>query len=321
MAFIERELAGASTVGITGHLRPDGDCTGSTLGLYNYIKENLPNIDVDIFLEPIENCFKFLKGSDMIHTFSTRKKKHYDVFVILDCGDIERTADFVRELIMDADKTICIDHHVTGSFFATVNHVCPEVSSASEVLYELLEADCVSKNVAECLYVGMIHDTGVFKYQSTTSRTMEIAGKFMDMGIDFTHIIDDTFFRKSYEQNVVMGIALINSKRLLGGKLIYSYMSQETLKEHGLIGRDTGGIIDQLRFTQGVEVAVFMYELPDGRIKTSLRSVWNVDVNTIANSFGGGGHLRASGFTTELPLPEIINKLESLVEAALSKED
>lgn len=316
MFSIEDELKGAKTVGITGHIRPDGDCAGSTLGLYNYIRENMPDIDVDIYLEPIEAHFNFLAGVENIRNRADRDVK-YDVFVVLDCGDTQRVADFTREYIDNAVKTICIDHHVTVTYFATVNHIRSDISSASEVLFELLDRDKISRNVAECLYTGMVHDTGVFKYQSTTCHTMEIAGFLMGKGIDFTSIIDDTFFRKTYTQNLLLGRALLDSHRLLDGKIIYSFMTADTLKEYGVAGRDTGGIIDQLRFTEGVEVAVFMYELPDKKIKTSLRSVHNIDVNHIANEFGGGGHIRAAGFTTGLKSEEIIEKLEELVKQQL----
>ncbi len=155
----------------------------------------------------------------------------------------------------------------------------------------------------------MINDTGVFKYQSTTARTMEIAGKLMNKGIDFTSIIDDTFFRKSYSQNLLLGRALLESKRLLEGRLIYSYVTLKIMGEFGATGRDTSGIIDQLRFTEGVEVAVLMYDLPDGSIKTSLRSVKNVDVNEVAGNFGGGGHMRAAGFISGMSSDEIIEKV------------
>ena len=316
MESVAGELYGASSVGITGHVRPDGDCVGSTLGLYNYIRDNMPRIKVDVFLEPVEDHFKFLTGSSEIHHKPDTDTK-YDVFFVLDCKDMERTASFTHDYIKNAGKTVCIDHHVTGAWEADVNHVRPEVSSTCQVLYELLDEDKISKNTAECIYTGIIHDTGVFKYQSVTARTMEIGGKLMSKGINFTKIIDDTFFRKSYAQNRLMGYALLESQTLNDGKLIYSYITAKTLSEFGVIGRDTGGIIDQLRFTEGVEVAMFMYDLPDGRIKASLRSVNDIDVNLIANQFGGGGHMRAAGFSTTLTADEIIKGVSELVAKQL----
>lgn len=313
MNSINEVLEGAKSVAITGHVRPDGDCAGSTLGLYNYILDNMPEMEVDIYLEPISDNFKFLTNSSHIKSCADDKDKIYDVFIVLDCGDLGRVADFAAKLIVKARKTVCIDHHVTSNHFAIVNHVFPKISSVCEVLYELLDEEKITKQVAECLYLGMIHDTGVFKYQSTTGRTMEIAGKLMEKGIDFTAIIDDTFFRKSYVQNKILGIALCESRLLLEGKLIYAYITDKILKEYNIPGRDLNGIIDQLRFTEGVEVAMFIYDLPDGMAKVSLRSVNNVDVNSIANEFDGGGHIRAAGFTAKLPCDEIVSKVASLV--------
>ena len=312
MISVDNELSGVRSVGITGHVRPDGDCIGSTLGLYNYIKENVPEISVDIYLEPIEECYKFLKNADSIKTGCTEEKK-YDVFFVLDCGDKERVASFTRKLIDNAAKTICIDHHETVTNFADINHIVPKIGSASEVLYELLDEKKITKSVAECLYVGIINDTGVFKYQATSRRTMEIGGKLMDYGINYTSIIDDTFFRRTYEQTLLVGEALLASRLLMDGKFIYSYISKAKLDELGLIGRDAGVVIDQLRFVKGVEVALFMYELPDGVIKGSLRSVDKVDVNYIANKFGGGGHIRAAGFTASQKPEQIALQIQNLI--------
>ena len=239
------------------------------------------------------------------------------IFVVLDCGDLGRVAEFVLPLIENAHKTVCIDHHMSSSGFADVNHILPKISSSCEVLFELLDEDKVSKVVAECLYLGMVHDTGVFKYQSTTKRTMEIAGSLMEKGIDFTSIIDDTFFRKSYVQNKMLGIALCESKLYLEGRLISSYLPMKILSENNIPGRDLNGVIDQLRFTNGVEVAMFIYDLPDGSKKVSLRSVNAVDVNKIANEFGGGGHIRAAGFSVKMSCEEITEKVAELVKCQL----
>lgn len=305
---IDEIIAGAVTVGITGHVRPDGDCVGSTLGLYNYIKDNYPEIKVTVYLEKFEEHFKFINGADnVVHELDTTVR--HDVFIVLDCGDLNRIANFVRHTFEAAEKTVCIDHHTCNLSFADVNHVIAGMSSTCEVLYELLDADKVGKNTAEALYTGIIHDTGVLKYRSTTKRTMEIAGNLMDMGIDYTAIIDDTFYRKTFVQNQLLGIALINSELFNNGKIISSFMPLSTMQKYGATGTDMGGIIDQLRFTEGIEIAVFLYELPDGSKKGSLRSVNNIDVNVIANCFGGGGHVRAAGFTSNLKPEEILDKI------------
>lgn len=305
---INEILDGAKNIGITGHVRPDGDCVGSTLGLYNYIKDNYPDKNVTVYLEEFEHHFNFLNGAEKVVHNEEEAVKH-DLFIVLDCGDLNRLANFVRPIFEGADKTVCIDHHTCNLSFADVNHVIAGMSSTCEVLYELLDEDKISKNQAEALYTGIIHDTGVLKYQSTTKRTMEIAGILMDKGIDYTAIIDDTFYRKTFVQNKLLGLALIDSALHNDGKIISSYMSCETLQKYGATGKDMGGTIDQLRFTEGVEVALFMYGLPDGSIKGSLRSINYIDVNAIANTFGGGGHVRAAGFTSNMKPEEILDKI------------
>lgn len=306
-------LNGVHSVGITGHVRPDGDCVGATLGLYNYLTDNYPEINATVYLEPSEKHFSYISGWSKIISRAEEGKKH-DVFIILDCGDIERTASFVRPMIAAAGKTVCIDHHVSNKAFADINHVLPEISSACEALYELLDETLISRKTAEAIYTGIIHDTGVLKYRSTTKRTMEIAGMLIDKGIDFTSIIDDTFFRKTYMQNYLLGMALMNSRLHLDGRMISSYMPYEILEKFGVPGRELGGIIDQLRFTEGVEVALFLYGLPDKSIKGSLRSVNYIDVNAVAEVYGGGGHVRAAGFTASDSEEEIIAKIISEIK-------
>lgn len=303
-------LEGVKSVGITGHVRPDGDCVGSTLGLYNYIIDNYENIDVTVYLEPFEKHFDFINGSDkVLHELLTPVE--HDLFIVLDCGDLDRTANFVRPIFEKAKKTVCIDHHMCNFAYADINHVIPDLSSTCEAIYELMDESKISKNVAEAIYTGIIHDTGVLKYPCTTKRTMEIAGNLMEKGIKYTAIIDNTFFKKTHLQNYMLGMALMKSRLHNDGLLISSYMPYEVLKEHNVPGRDLGGVIDQLRFTEGIEVALFMYGLPDGVIKGSLRSIDKIDVNAIANTFGGGGHVRAAGFNTTLCEEDIIAQVIS----------
>ena len=208
MNIIE-ELGAAKVVGITGHIRPDGDCTGSVLGLYNYLKDNAPDIDVNVYLEQPSDKLSYLNGFDAIKNVIEPDKK-FDAFIVLDCSSIDRIEPFA-DGFKNADKTICIDHHISNDSFADVNNVIPTASSACEVLYDTFDAGKVSRNTAECIYTGIIHDTGVFKYSCTSLRTMEIAGKMMQMGIDYSDIIDNSFYKKSYVQNQILGRALLES--------------------------------------------------------------------------------------------------------------
>lgn len=304
-------LDGVKKVGMTGHVRPDGDCLGSTLGLYNYIKENMPEIDVDIFLEKPGEEFGYLTNIDKIKNEPCDEK--YDVFFVIDCSSLDRIEPFMQ-CYRDAEKTVCIDHHASNVGFADEALIKPEASSASEVLYTILEPALITKEVAECIYTGIIHDTGVFKYSCTSSKTMEIAGEMMEKGIDYSSIIDNSFYTKSYIQNQMLGRALLESVLFYDGKCIFSSVSREEMNFYGLTGKDLGGIIEQLRLTDGVEVAIFMYQTGDNEYKVSMRAKNFIDVNRIAAAFGGGGHIKAAGFTANGTVHQIINRIGEMLE-------
>jgi phosphoesterase RecJ-like protein len=304
-------LKDVKSVGITGHIRPDGDCTGSVLALYNYIVENMPEIDVDLYLEQPGSEFYYLKNIDKIK--NTPEDKKYDVFFVLDCSSLDRIEPFIS-CFNNASKTVCIDHHVSNTGFTDLSKIEPQASSACEVLYGTMDADKISRNVAECIYTGIIHDTGVFKYSCTSKKTMEIAGEMMEKGIDYSDIIDNTFYKKTYVQNQILGRALLESVLFYDGKCIFTTVTMDEMEFYGVTGRELGGIVEQLRLTDGVEVAIFLYQTGEEEYKVSLRSKKKIDVAAIATQFGGGGHVRAAGYTAKGSVYQIINSIGELIE-------
>lgn len=295
MTKLDDFLEGAATVAIGGHIRPDGDCIGSCLATYNYIKSRDPEISVDLYLEPIPNIFKFLSGAgEIISDFSGDKT--YDLFIVQDCGDTERLGG-AAHFFETAAKTVCIDHHISNQSFADINYIYPEASSTSELIFELIPKERLTKEIAECIYTGIVHDTGVFQYSCTSKKTMETAGTLMELGIDYSKIIDETFYTKTYDQNRILGLALLKSQLHLNGKCISSVITEEEMREYNVLPKHLDGIVNQLRVTKDVEVAVFLYETEDRTFKVSTRSVKYVDVAKIAVKYGGGGHKRAAGFT------------------------
>ncbi len=296
-------LKDVKSVGITGHIRPDGDCTGSVLALYNYIVENMPETDVDLYLEQPGSEFYYLKNIDKIK--NTPEDKKYDVFFVLDCSSLDRIEPFIS-CFNNASKTVCIDHHVSNTGFTDLSKIEPQASSACEVLYGTMDADKISRNVAECIYTGIIHDTGVFKYSCTSKKTMEIAGEMMEKGIDYSDIIDNTFYKKTYVQNQILGRALLESVLFYDGKCIFTTVTIDEMEFYGVTGRELGGIVEQLRLTDGVEVAIFLYQTGEEEYKVSLRSKKKIDVAAIATQFGGGGHVRAAGYTAKGSVYHII---------------
>ena len=170
MTVLEQALEGTKSVAILGHVRPDGDCLGSTLGLYNYLLASYPDIQAAVYLEEASSKFAYLKGYDEIH--HDTDDREYELCICLDSSDEERLGDF-KVYLRRAKKSLCIDHHITNTRYCEINLVAADASSASEVLFEQLNPDSIDKNAAECLYTGLIHDTGVFKYSCTSARTMD----------------------------------------------------------------------------------------------------------------------------------------------------
>lgn len=313
-------VEGKEKIAISGHVKPDGDCVGSTLAVYNYIKDNYPNITTHIYLESIPHIFDFLGRSDEIYNDSGRDDV-YDLFICLDCGDEKRLGDNAG-YFKSAKNTICIDHHISNTAFADENYVVPDASSTCELVYGLLDEEKITKEIAECLYVGIVHDTGVFQYSCTSSSTMVIAGKLMDKGIDYSTIVDKTFFEKTFEQNQILGTALIKAVRHLGNKCISSIITAAEMKKYNVQPKHLEGIVAQLRSTKDVDVAIFMYETPKGDIKVSLRSNGAVDVAAVSVRFGGGGHVRAAGITiADMTAEDILQELLEDIKKAYERNN
>ncbi len=312
MERISEILGDAKTVGIAGHVRPDGDCVGSCMGLYLYLKQEYPQLEVDIYLDHPKHDFYYIEGMGDIQ-MEADESKVYDLFITSDVSSKDRIG-VALTCFEKARRTFCIDHHISNPGFADDNHVRPDISSASEVLYTLLDPKKVTRPVAEAIYTGIIHDTGVFQYSSTTPQTMEIAGKLMATGFDFSKIIDESFYEKTYIQNQVMGRVLTESILFCEGKCIAGILRKKDMEFYQITGKDLDGIVSQLRLTQGVQVAIFIYEFDTQQFKVSLRSNEKVDVSKVAVYFGGGGHARAAGCDMSGTAYDVLNNLSEQIE-------
>ncbi len=317
MKIIE-EVRDAKTIGISGHVRPDGDCIGSVMGLYLYLKKALPEAQIDVYLEKPADIFGCIKEIEQIRS-ECRKEMKYDVFVALDCN-AERLGDFYA-LYENAGKRINIDHHISNPGSGDVWVIEPQRSSTCELLYDLMEEEQIDEEAAKALYIGIIHDTGVFKYSNTSPRTLQIAAKLISFGFDFPKIIDETFYEKNYIQSQIMGRAILESIRFLDGRCIVSMIDRKTMDFYQARPHDLDGIVNQLRIVKGVECAIFMYETGSMEYKVSMRSNGKVDVAAIAVQFGGGGHVRAAGCYMNGTYHDAINNLSLHIAEQLKKED
>lgn len=312
MLMLNEILKDAVTIAIGGHIRPDGDCVGSSMGLYHYIKDNYSDKKVDVYLEEMPDKFYCLKSTEDIR-HEAPKNMQYDLFISLDCGDKERLG-FSAPLFDQAKRTYCIDHHVSNTGFAQAEYTEPDASSTCELVYQLMDDERISLAAAEALYLGIVHDTGVFQYTSAAPSTFRMAAKLLEKGVNGARLIQDTYYEKTYAQNQILGRTLLESILFMDKTCIASYITKKTMDFYGVSAKDLDGIVSQLRVTKEVEVAIFMYELETNVYKVSLRSKDKVDVSKVAQYFGGGGHKKAAGLTMAGTYYDVLNNLSGRIE-------
>jgi phosphoesterase RecJ-like protein len=306
MIDLLKECGAAARIGISGHVRPDGDCVGSCLALAGYIKKSLPETEVKVYLEKPADIFNIISGyEDIVSDYPDEDK--FDLFIVLD-SDFERTGD-AKKYIAAAARTINIDHHVSNEGCGDVNVCRPDVGSVCEVLFDLLEKDRIDCDIAKALYIGIIHDTGVFQYSNTRPETLNTAAYLIGFGFDFSKIIEETFYQKTYLQTQIMGRALMESVRFMDGRCIVGWVNRKIMDFYNVTSKDFEGIVNQLRNIKGIDCAIFMYEISLNEYKVSMRSTENVDVAKVAAYFGGGGHVRAAGCTMNGTLHDCVNNL------------
>lgn len=315
----DKELQDVRTVAIAGHVRPDGDSVGACIGLWHYIRDNFPQIQAEIWLEKPDEKFAVLDGFESIMQ-AGEERAAYDLFVSVDCAGYDRLGNAAK-YFDHALKTICVDHHVSNEGFADKNIIDADASSTSEVLCRMMDPEKISKNAAAALYTGIAHDTGVFQYSCTSPDTMRMAAMLMEKGIAGSYILEETFYKRTYRQNQILGKALLESMRILDGRGIVSVVRRKELTFFGVAPVDLDGIVSQLKMTEGVEVAIFLYETDNLEYKVSLRSKDTVDVSEVASYFGGGGHARAAGVTMKGTFHDIVNNLTLHIEHQLTEQE
>lgn len=312
------EIGNPSTIGIAGHVRPDGDCVGAVLGMYSYLSNACKDAKIKVFLEKPADMYSFLKGFDVIDaTFAYPGQ--FDVFIALDCGDVDRL-EGAGKLFLGAKKSIAIDHHVSNTGYGDVSHVEPEASSTCEILTRMFNDEYMDVEVAKALYTGIAHDTGVFRYSCAGPDTFKALSRLVKYDFDGSRITDETFYQKTYVQNQILGRSLLESILFMDGKCIASSIDRRAMGFYGADSKDLDGIVNQLQITKGVEVAIFMYETGTLEYKVSMRSNGRVNVSEIASYFGGGGHVRAAGCNMNGTFYDVLNNLSAHIEKQLKNE-
>ena len=313
---IYAEVKNANRIAISGHINPDGDCIGSSLALYFYLKKRMPDAEIVVFLEEPEAAFAHIPGADIIAS-DYNEEACFDAFIALDT-----TSDRMGKATPYFDaakKTVNIDHHISNaSGCGMVNYVEPEASATSEMVVQMIPKEYMDATIASLLYMGIAHDTGVFKYSNTTAKTLRLVAELLEYEFDFSKLLDETFYEKTFMQNRLLGRIVLDSELYYEDKVIVGQAPQALMDEFGAKKSDFSGVVEQLRVTRGVVCAVFLYQKAPGLFKVSMRSATDdVDVSKVAVAFGGGGHVRAAGVDMKGELSEIKQAILREIEKQL----
>ena len=318
---IVNEIKLSKSIILTAHINPDGDALGSLLAFYfmidDFCKKNnmekMIKIVVDDKLpkymrhfEDTELIWSYEKFSDEFK-YNFQNDEKFDLFISLDCANEERYGKAI-EIKKLSKKSINIDHHISNTEHADFNYV-EDICSTGELLYQFLEIFEIElrEKIAKYMYLGIINDTGNFRHDNVTEHTFFVCSKLIGAGVN-NHKIANIIFEVSEKKVGFIGELYKNKQINERYKFISDYLTQEKMKELSIEKDDTDGAAEMLLKIEGMELSLFVREDVDGSLKGSFRANDKYNVNKIASIFGGGGHIKAAGFKTNLSFEEILEK-------------
>ena len=318
---IVNEIKLSKSIILTAHINPDGDALGSLLAFYFMIdeyckKNNMEKMIKIVVDDKLPKYMRHFEDTGLIwdyEKFCEKFKKNFqnnekfDLFISLDCANQERY-ERAAEIKKLSKKSINIDHHVSNTEHADFNYV-EDICSTGELLYQFLKIFDIelTKKIAEYMYLGIINDTGNFRHDNVTEKTFLVCSKLIGAGVN-NHKIANIIFAVSEKQVDFIGEVYKNKKVDEKYKFVSYYLTQEKMKELGIEKDDTNSTSEMLLKIEGMEISLFVREQEDGLLKGSFRANDKYNVNKIASIFGGGGHIKAAGFKTDLSFEEILEK-------------
>jgi phosphoesterase RecJ-like protein len=281
---------------LTSHARPDGDAVGSALACCQILRSMGKQASV-VLSDGIPVIYRPLPFADTV-LHDTGEAPEAEAVIILECDSVQRT----RLTGLERHYLINIDHHATARPFADVNWIDPSACATAEMIFRLArEAGVkISPEVATCLYTAVLTDTGSFCFHGTTERTFSLAQELVRCGADPVSIAQNVYFSTQLSKMRLLGAALSGLHR--EGTLAWMHVERETMERCEASEEDCEGLVNYALAIKGIEVALFFREQPDGCFRVSLRSKGAVNVATVAQAFGGGGHECASGCCVPGPL-------------------
>lgn len=299
----------AKSIAILPHINMDGDAFGSVLALFNALKNKNCELSLYVEEEPPTNL-TFLPGADRAILYKDNHKKKYDLVIALDTADADRLGKRIK-FFNEANTTVNIDHHPTNTNYAKLNFVDSDAGACGQILYDVIKRmGALDKDIATCLYTAISSDTGGFRFSNTKASTHKIAAELISIGADSSSISMQLFEDVSINRLKITAYIIEHTDLYNDGKIAITPLTREVKEKFGASDEDINGFSNLGRSIRGVEVAVYIREKEDGRLKISMRSKENVDVSKVAIKYGGGGHKRAAGFDYEGKMQDIIEELK-----------
>lgn len=288
---------------VCSHSRPDGDAVGSILAMGMLLQQMGKRADL-VTADRIPAIYRSLPQTSSIRT-ALRVHGPYDAAILLECDGFGRT----RLRGLDEFFIVNIDHHTSGRAWANLNWIDREASSVGELVYRLVKAAgaTVTPEMATCLYTTVLTDTGGFCYGSTKASTFALAKELVEAGANPIRVAQEVYFSVATSKMLLLGAALGNLHR--EGRLAWLWVTHEDMVRTCAAEEDCEGIVNYAVSIAGIEAAAFLRELPERRIRLSLRSKGKVNVAAIAERLGGGGHENAAGCTLEGPLSRALEEI------------
>ncbi|NBC57510.1 MAG: bifunctional oligoribonuclease/PAP phosphatase NrnA [Bacteroidetes bacterium] len=318
-------IQSSKNIVVIGHKNPDGDAVGSCMAWGLFLKHLKHNVSV-IMPNPYPEFLNWVPNQDQILIYSDDKEnaqkaiKKADLIFTLDFNHLSRVGEELQKALDEVEKPfVMIDHHEQPDDYAEVCISHPEYGSTAELVFECIDllnfTEKIDKDIASCLYLGIMTDTGSFKFSSTTARTHQIAAKLIDKGAVAHQIQQQTFDANSYSRLKLLGQAMQNLEYLEDLGVAYIHLSQQELDKHNFKKGDTEGFVNYGLSIKNVALAaIFKEDVQQNIVKISFRSKGNFDVNQLARQhFEGGGHKNAAGGKSELSLDATIKKFVSLL--------